>query len=219
MTLTHTKSLDWADSATDQPKSHGLSSFGEKVVLEMNRLGMLVDLSHVSDETMRAALRISKAPVIFSHSGARAICNHSRNVPDDVLKLTAVNGGVVMACFMPGYVSNRERVDMEARDKEETRLEKLYPNDDAKVREGLQSWRKEHPEPEPASVQDVADHVDHIRKIAGIDHVGLGGDFEGFRGGVKGLADVSCYPALLAELMRRGYTKDDIKKVAGLNIL
>jgi membrane dipeptidase len=219
MTLTHTKSLDWADSATDDPKCHGLSPFGENVVLEMNRLGMLVDLSHVSDDTMRAALKVSKAPVIFSHSGARAVCNHSRNVPDDVLKLTAANGGVVMACFMPGYVSNRERLDMEVGDKEKDRLEKLYPNDDAKVREGFQTWRKEHPEPEPATLQDVADHIDHIRKIAGIDHVGLGADFEGFHGGVKGLNDVSCYPALLAQLMRRGYTKDDIKKVAGLNVL
>jgi membrane dipeptidase len=219
MTLTHTKSLDWADSATDDPKCHGLSPFGEKVVLEMNRLGMLVDLSHVSDDTMRAALKISKAPVIFSHSGARAVCNHPRNVPDDILKLTAANGGVVMACFMPGYVSNRERLDMEVGDKEKERLEKLYPNDEAKVREGFQAWRKEHPEPEPATLQDVADHIDHIRKIAGIDHIGLGADFEGFHGGLKDLDDVSCYPALLAELMRRGYTKDDIKKVAGLNIL
>jgi membrane dipeptidase len=219
MTLTHTKSLDWADSATDDPKCHGLSPFGEKVVLEMNRLGMLVDLSHVSDETMKEVLRISKAPAIFSHSGARAICNHRRNVPDDVLKLTAANGGVVMACFMPGYVCERERADLEIRDKEETRLEKLYPSDDAKVQEGLRAWRKEHPEPEPATIQDVADHIDHIRKVAGIDHVGLGADFEGFRGGVKGLNDVSCYPALLAELIRRGYSKTDIKKVAGLNIL
>src|SRR5437764_14652347 len=124
-----------------------------------------------------------------------------------------------MACFMPGYVSNRERLDMEAGDQEKDRLEKLYPNDDARAREGFQAWRKDHPEPEPATLQDVADHIDHIRKIAGIDHVGLGADFEGFHGGIKGLSDVSCYPALLAELMRRGYTKDDIKKVAGLNVL
>jgi membrane dipeptidase len=219
MTLTHTKSLDWADSATDDPKCHGLSPFGEKVVLEMNRLGMLVDLSHVSDDTMRAALKISKAPVMFSHSGARAICNHPRNVPDDVLKLTAANGGVVMACFMPGYVSNRERVDMEAGDKQKERLEKIYPSDDTKVREGFQAWRKDHPEPEPATLQDVADHIDHIRKVAGIDHIGLGADFEGFHGGIKGLNDVSCYPALLAELLARGYTKDDVKKIAGLNVL
>jgi membrane dipeptidase len=219
MTLTHTKSLEWADSATDTPKCHGLSPFGEKVVLEMNRIGMLVDLSHVSDETMRAALKISKAPVIFSHSGARAVCNHARNVPDDILKLTAANDGVVMACFMPGYVSNRERLDMEAGDNEKERLGKLYPNDEAKVREDFHAWRKQHPEPEPATLQDVADHIDHIRKISGIDHVGVGADFEGFHGAVKGLNDVSCYPALFAELMHRGYTKQDIKKVAGLNVL
>jgi membrane dipeptidase len=219
MTLTHTKSLDWADSATDAPKCHGLSPFGEQVVLEMNRLGMLVDLSHVSDETMRAALKVSKAPVIFSHSSARAVCNHPRNVPDDVLKLTAANSGVVMACFMPGYVSERERADMELRDAEEKRLEKLYPNDDAKVREELKVWRKTHPEPEPATIADVADHIDHIREVAGIEHIGLGADFEGFRGGVKGLNDVSCYPALLAELLHRGYTKAEIRKVAGLNVL
>jgi membrane dipeptidase len=219
MTLTHTKSLDWADSATDAPKCHGLNAFGEEVVLEMNRLGMLVDLSHVSDETMRAALKVSKAPVIFSHSGARAVCNHPRNVPDDILKLTSANGGVVMACFMPGYVSERERADMKLRDAEESRLEKLYPDQDAKVSEELRGWRQTHPEPEPATIADVADHIDHIRKVAGIDHVGLGADFEGFRGGVKGLNDVSCYPALLAELLRRGYSNEDIKKVAGLNVL
>ena len=151
MTLTHTKSLDWADSATDAPKCHGLSPLGEKVVSRNEPSRDAGGFSHVSDDTMRAALKVSKAPVIFSHSGARAVCNHPRNVPDDVLKLTAANGGVVMACFMPGYVSNRERVDMEAGDKEKDRLEKLYPNDEAKAREGFQDWRKEHPEPEPAT--------------------------------------------------------------------
>ena len=219
MTLTHTKSLDWADSATDSPKNHGLTTFGQEVVLEMNRLGMLVDLSHVSDETMKAALKVSKAPVIFSHSGARSVCNHPRNVPDDVLKMTATNGGVVMVCFMPGYVNERERADLELRDKEESRLEKLYPNEDSKVEEGLRTWRSQHPEPEAATIPDVANHIDHIRKVAGIDHVGLGADFEGFHGGIKGLNDVSCYPALLAELLRRGYSKEDVKKVAGLNVL
>ena len=219
MTLTHTKNTDWADSATDKPEHHGLTPFGEEVVREMNWLGMLVDLAHVSDDTMRAALKISKAPVIFSHSSARAVCNHPRNVPDDVLKLTAANGGVVMVCFMPGYVVERERVDLVARDNEEERLKALYPNDKTKVEEDLKAWRAQHTEPGPATQSDVADHIDHIRKVAGIDHIGLGADFEGFRGGVKGLDDVSCYPALLAELMRRGYSEEDIRKVAGFNVL
>ncbi|PYJ03795.1 MAG: membrane dipeptidase [Verrucomicrobia bacterium] len=219
MTLTHTKNNDWADSATDEPQHHGLTPFGEEIVHEMNRLGMLVDLSHVSDETMRAALRVSKAPVIFSHSSARALCHHSRNVPDDVLKLTAANGGVVMVCFMPGYVTETERADSALRAEEEERLKKLFPDDEAKVEEGLAAWRKSHPAPHAATLADVANHIEHVRKVAGIDHVGIGSDFEGYHGSVAGLEDVSCYPALLAELLRRGYSKNDVKKVAGLNVL
>jgi membrane dipeptidase len=219
MTLTHTKNNDWADSATDKSQHQGLTPFGEKVVLEMNRLGMLVDLSHVSDETMRAALKISKAPVIFSHSSARAVCNHPRNVPDDILKLTAANGGVVMICFMPGFVVQRESVDLDAWEKENDRLKKLFPNDTAKVEQGIAEWRASHPPPPRGTISDVADHVDHVRKVAGIEHVGLGSDFDGFRGGIEGLDDVSGYPALLAELLRRGYSREDVKKVAGLNVL
>ena len=219
MTLTHTKNNDWADSAGDKPQHHGLTPFGEKVVLEMNRLGMLVDLSHVSDDTMRAALKVSKAPVIFSHSLARAVCNHPRNVPDDLLKLTAANGGVVMVCFMPGFVVQRESVDLDAWEKENERLKKLFPNDTSKVEQGIAEWRKTHPAPHRGTISDVADHVDHIRKVAGIDHIGLGSDFDGFRGGIDGLDDVSGYPALLAELLRRDYSKEDVKKIAGLNVL
>jgi membrane dipeptidase len=219
MTLTHTKNTDWADAAGDVAQHHGLTPFGVEIVHEMNRLGMLVDLSHVTDETMRDALKATKAPVIFSHSSARALCDHPRNVPDDVLRLTAANGGVVMVCFMPGYVTERERADLIARDTEETRLEKLFPDDAKKVEAGILEWRKTHPEPPPAALSDVADHVDHIRKAAGVDHVGLGGDYEGFRGAVTGLEDVSKYPDLLAELMRRGWTAAEIKKLAGLNVL
>jgi membrane dipeptidase len=219
MTLTHTKNNEWADSSADKPQHHGLTPFGEKVVLEMNRLGMLVDLSHVSDDTMRAALEISKAPVIFSHSSARAVCNHPRNVPDDILKLIAQKGGVVMVCFMPGFVVQRENVDLDAWEKENDRLKELYPNDTPKVEQGIAEWRASHPAPRRGTISDVADHIEHIRKVAGIDHIGLGSDFDGFRGGIEGLDDVSGYPALLAELLRRRYSKEDLKKIAGLNVL
>jgi membrane dipeptidase len=219
MTLTHTKTTDWADSATDKPQHHGLTPFGEDVVREMNRLGMLVDLSHVSDDTMRGAIRVSKAPVIFSHSSARALCNHPRNVPDDVLKLTAQNHGVVMVCFMPGYTVETERADLIAHDQEEERLVARYGKKNPRVEAGLKEWRKDHPEPKPATLADVANHIDHIRKVAGIDNIGIGSDFDGFHGSVVGLEDVSCYPALFAELLQRGYSKTDLKKIAGKNIL
>jgi membrane dipeptidase len=219
MTLTHTKNTDWADAAGDQPSHHGLTLFGVEIVHEMNRLGMLVDLSHVTDETMRAALKVSKAPVIFSHSSARALCNSPRNVPDDVLELTARNGGVVMACFLPGYLTERGRLAMEAAEAEKSRLRKLYPDKSAEFEAAMNAWRQAHPSPHEASLSDVADHIDHIRKVAGIAHVGIGSDFDGFDGAPEGLEDVSCYPALLAELARRGYTKAELKQLIGLNLL
>jgi membrane dipeptidase len=219
MTLTHTKNTDWADAAGDQPRHRGLTQFGEEVVREMNRLGMLVDLSHVTDETMRAALKVSQAPVIFSHSSVRALCNSPRNVPDDVLATTARKGGVVMICFLPGFLTERGRIAMAASDAEKERLRQLYPDNSPAFRKAMADWHREHPSPHEASLSDVADHIDHVRKVAGIDHVGIGSDFEGFDGAPEGLEDVSCYPALLAELMRRGYTREEIQKVAGLNLL
>lgn len=220
MTLTHTKNTDWADAAGDEARHQGLTSFGEDVVLEMNRLGMLVDLSHVTDDTMRDALRVTKAPVIFSHSSACGVCDHPRNVPDDVLRLTAANGGVVMVCFLPGYVTVQERDEFLAWDAERERLRKLHPDDDRAVERAIADWRRSRPKVPRATLGDVADHVDHIRKIAGIDHIGIGSDFDGF-GGLppEGLEDVSKYPGLLAELLRRGYSRKDVKKIAGLNLL
>jgi membrane dipeptidase len=219
MTLTHVKNTDWADAAGDKPKHHGLTRFGEDVVREMNRLGMLVDLSHVTDETMRAALKITQAPVIFSHSSTWALCHSPRNVPDDVLELTARNDGVVMVCFLPGYLTERARIAMAAAEAEKARLRKLYPENSARYKNALSAWRRKHPAPHVASLNDVADHIDHVHKVAGIDHVGIGSDFDGFEGSTDGLEDVSCYPALLAELMRRGHTREDIQKLAGLNFL
>ncbi|MGD0260671.1 MAG: dipeptidase [Verrucomicrobiota bacterium] len=219
MTLTHTKNTDWADAAGDQPQHHGLTPFGEEVVREMNRLGMMVDLAHVTDETMRAVLKDSRAPVIFSHSAARARCDSPRNVPDDVLAATARNGGVVMVYFVPGYLTERGLIAMTAADAEKERLRKLYPDNPARFEKAMAAWRRAHPSLHEASLGDVADHIDYVRKVAGIEHVGIGSDFEGFTGAPDGLEDVSCYPALLAELLRRGYTREEIKQVAGLNLL
>ena len=219
MTLTHTKNTAWADAAGDKPDHHGMTSFGEEVVREMNRLGMMVDLAHVSDDTMRAALKVSRAPVIFSHSSARGVCDSPRNVPDDILELTARNGGVVMVCFLPGYLTERACQAMAASDAEQERLRKLYPENSAPLAEAMSAWHEAHPSFHQSSLSDVADHIDHVRKVAGIDHVGIGSDFDGFHGAVEGLEDVSKYPALLAELLRRGYSKEDLKKLAGRNLL
>jgi membrane dipeptidase len=219
MTLTHMQNNDWADSATDKTAHNGLTPFGEDVVREMNRLGMLVDLSHVSTSTMLAALKISQAPVIFSHSSARALCRHLRNVPDDVLPLVAANGGVVMVTFVPEYLTEIDRADEIEVSNEKRRLKAMYPHNDVKYKEGVAAWRAVHPDPRKSTLLDVADHIDHIRQVAGIDHVGIGSDYEGFSNPPQGLEDVTCYPALLAELLKRGYSKEDIKKVAGLNVL
>lgn len=219
LTLTHTANTDWADAAGDRPRHHGLTAFGKDVVREMNRLGMLVDLSHVTDDVMRDALQVSQAPVIFSHSNARALCQHDRNVPDDVLKLTAANGGVVMVCFLPAYVVERDRSYFERIRAERNRLAELHGENQPAISAALAEWRQANPDPNAATLSDVADHIDHIRKVAGVEHIGIGSDFDGFSGAVRGLEDVSKYPDLLAELLRRGYSQEDVKKIAGLNVL
>jgi membrane dipeptidase len=218
MTLTHSLNTPWADAATDEPKHGGLSKFGEEVVREMNRMGLLVDLSHVSPDTMADAIRVSEAPIIFSHSSARALCNVPRNVPDDVLRLMPKNGGVVMVTFVPGFIS-QEVADYGARQTSQRNLlTTQFPSNQAYVNASLERWRAENPEPK-ATLSQVADHIDHIRKVAGIDHIGLGGDFDGITSVVLGLEDVSKYPALTAELLKRGYKDDEIKKILGLNVL
>src|SRR4051794_8865443 len=218
MTLTHATNTAWADSATDTPHSGGLSPFGEEVVREMNWLGMLVDLSHVAPETMQDAIRVSRAPVIFSHSSARALTDVPRDVPDSVLQLLPTNGGVVVVTFVPGFLSPAVAAWNQLQTAEQTRLTQQFPADAARVTEGVKAWTAAHPAPR-ATIADAADHIDHIRQVAGIDHIGLGGDFDGIENVVLGLEDVSTYPALLAELLRRGYKDEDITKITGKNVL
>jgi membrane dipeptidase len=223
MTLTHSANTGWADSATDAPSHDGLTPFGVEVVREMNRLGMLIDLSHVSPATMRAALAASQAPVIYSHSSARALVDHPRNVPDDILRAVALNGGVVMVNFAPGYVSAARNQWQADRAAEQTRYNSppfagLYIGQPDRAKAALAAWDAAHPRPVTTLVQ-VADHIDHIRQVAGIDHVGLGSDFDGIPDAPVGLEGVDRYPALLEELMRRGWSDADIAKLAGENLL
>lgn len=223
MTLTHSSNTDWADSATAAPVHHGLTPFGKEVVREMNRLGMLVDLSHVSAETMNAALDVSQAPVIFSHSSARALDDHPRNVSDDVLRRVARNGGVVMVNFALSYVSDAHRRWGADRTAEQARYDSppfggLYIGDPERAKAALAAWDKAHPEPK-VTLAEVADHIEHIRKIAGVDHVGIGSDFDGIPAAPQGLDGVDKYPALLAELARRGWSDQDLGKLAGGNLL
>ena len=219
MTLTHFRTIEWADSATDFPRHHGLTELGEEVVREMNRLGMLVDLSHVSPDSMRDALRVSRAPVMFSHSNALALNAHPRNVPDDVLRLVKDNGGVVMVNFIPAYVDPNHPRWSVARDEELERLRRDL-DDEREIERRLQDWTSRNPEPR-GSLSQVADHIDHIREVAGIDHVGIGSDFYDAGGPsmAEGLGDVTRFPALVAELLARGYTDEEVKKVAGENLL
>ena len=218
MTLTHSGTTPWADAATDAPKHGGLSPFGEEVVQEMNNLGMMVDISHVSDATMLDALRVTRAPVIFSHSSARALANHVRNVPDSVLALIPKNGGVVMVNIFPGFI-NQTAAKQTAQVLDKMReFQKQYPNDPEKADKAWGEWFKTLTM-EPGTLNEVADHVEHIVKVAGIDHVGLGADYGSLTVHPKGLEDVSRYPWLTAELLRRGWKDEDVKKFLGLNIL
>jgi len=236
MTLTHFRTLDWADSATDFARHDGLTEFGEDVVREMNRLGMFVDLSHVSADTMRDALRVSRAPVIFSHSNARGVTAHPRNVPDDVLRLVARNGGVVMVNFIPGYVvptpeelragigpeAGRSADDPIWTAKRDSILESLRGelDDEREIERRAREWVADNPAPR-GTLADVVDHIDHIKMVAGVDHVGIGSDFYDAGGPsmAEGLEDVTKFPALLVELLRRGYTDEEVQKIAGRNLL
>ncbi|MCH8616474.1 dipeptidase [Sphingomonas sp. SM33] len=220
MTLTHFATNDWADSATDDPKYGGLSPFGVEVVKEMNRIGMLVDLAHVSPDTMKDAIEASKAPVIFSHSNARALSDHPRNVPDDVLAMLPSNGGVVMVNFYTGYLSEPFRQWNATRAAEEARQKTLLTGQPDKREAAMKAWDAAHPAP-TADVGLIADHIEHIVKVAGHDHVGLGGDLDGipYDQSPAGMNSVSGYPLIFAELIRRGWNDKDLAKLAGGNIL
>jgi len=218
MTLTHNVTLDWADAALDSAKHGGLTPFGNSVILEMNRLGMLVDLAHVSPATMSSALNVTQAPVIFSHSGARALVDVARNVPDSILRRVPVNGGIVMVPFVTGFVSPEvaafERMETAALND----LKKQFGTDTTAFRKASDEWKTAHPRPK-ATLAQVADQIDYVRKVAGVEHVGIGGDFDGIDEVVVGLEDVSKYPDLFAELARRGWSDADLRKLAGENLL
>jgi membrane dipeptidase len=218
MTLTHNVTLDWADAALDSVRHNGLTAFGDSVVREMNRLGMLVDLSHVSPATMSDALNVTEAPVIFSHSAARALVDVPRNVPDSILRRLPANGGVVMVTFVPPFVSAAVLQHETSARPTIQQLRAQYGNDTVAIRAAIAAWRAANPPPR-ATLPQVADHIEHIRRVAGADHVGIGGDFDGISETVEGLEDVASYPALFAELIRRGWSDADLKKLAGENVL
>ncbi|HRX82838.1 MAG TPA: dipeptidase, partial [Pirellulaceae bacterium] len=217
MTLTHSDTLDWADSATDDPKHGGLSAFGEEIVREMNRLGMLVDLSHVSPDTMKDALRVSKAPIIFSHSSARSVADHPRNVPDDVLLLTKQNGGIVMVNFFSGFVEPESARRMAEMFDASRKLREQYPEEED-YQKARAAWRLKNPIL-PGTIHDVVDHIDHIVRVAGIDHVGIGSDYDGVSQLPEQLEDVSTYPLITQVLLNRGYTAEETHKIMSGNIL
>lgn len=218
MTLTHSRNTPWADSATDDPQHGGLNDFGRDVVREMNRLGMLVDLSHVSEETMHDALDVAQAPVIFSHSGAQAINGHARNVPDSVLARLPDNGGIVMVVALPGFLNEDRRQWHARREGETARLEALHLGQPARVEALMAEWDAANPEPE-TTIAHMADHIDHIRKVAGVEHIGIGADYDGMPTGPVKMEDVSGYPALFAELARRGYSQVELELISSRNAI
>ena len=218
MTLTHNVTLDWADAALDSAKHGGLTNFGKEVVHEMNRLGMLVDLSHVSPGTMSDALDVTEAPVIFSHSGSRELVDHKRNIPDSILARLPKNGGVVMVPFVTSFVSKEVKAWSDAQSQAQEDARRRLGTDTAAIRRAVDEWNKANPQPK-ATLAQVADHIEHVRKLAGVDHVGIGSDFDGITDVVVGLEDVSKFPYLFAELSRRGWTEADLRKLAGDNVL
>jgi len=218
LTLTHNDDTPWADSATGERAHGGLTRFGEEVVRELNREGVLVDLSHTSDDTMRQAIEVSEAPVLFSHSSARSLCDVPRNVPDDVLELVGRGGAVVQASFVPWFLTKEGAEANAASLREWDRLKEKMPGDPDAVRKAMDAWFEAEPTP-PSRLHDVADHIDHIRDVAGVDAIGIGSDFDGVDGLPAGLEDVSRYPALFDELATRGYSDEDLSKIAGRNVL
>ncbi len=218
MTLTHNVTLDWADAANGEQLRGGLTKFGEEVVHEMNRLGMLVDLAHTSPSTMSDALTTSEAPVIWSHACARAVTDVPRNVPDSILRRVPQNGGVVMITFVPGFLSQKVVDHAALRQARQGQVRTQFGADSAGARAAMAAWDREHPRVK-ATIQDVADHIEHVRKVAGVNHVGIGSDFDGVDDLPVGLEDVSKYPSLFAELSRRGWSEADLRKLAGENIL
>ncbi|WP_336987188.1 dipeptidase [Altererythrobacter aquiaggeris] len=218
MTLTHSKNTPWADSATDKPEHDGLTDFGKDLVREMNRLGMLVDLSHVSEKTMLDALDAGSAPVIFSHSGARAVNGHARNVPDSVLARLPANGGIVMVVGYPGFLSEAARQWYAGHQAENARLEALWQGQPRAVETALAAWTQANPEP-GANISDMADHIDHIRSVAGIANIGIGGDYDGIPTVPVGMEDVAGYPALFTQLAKRGYTQAELEMISSRNMM
>lgn len=218
LTLTHWKNTSWGDAATDAPEHDGLTPFGEEVVKTLNQLGILVDLSHTSEGTMADALRVSQVPVIFSHSGVRGINPHPRNVPDSILRMLKEKDGIIMVPFVPAFIKKAVWDYWAEQRAEEARFKVLFIGSPESQAQALKNWKKQHPPP-TVTVKDVADHIDYIKNLIGVDYIGIGSDFEGFSQVTEGLEDVSAFPNLFKELYRRGYTEEELKKIAGLNFL